>query len=154
MFLRLLIIFIIVAIAGAVFYGLNSKDSGDTPLLRGLAKVQSLAKEAEPEKPAETLVYKWQDKNGEWHFSNQPPPEGVASNVTTYRSDVNVMQAPKADQPPPQEKTTTAPGSDPADPPLIPLADPGRVKQLIDDAKNVQNLMDDRKRQIDQQIER
>jgi len=148
MFLRLLIIFIIVAIAGAVFYNYNRSDDDTSPLLRGLAKVRSLAKEAAPEPPVETAVYKWQDKNGEWHFSNQPPPEGVAADVTVYRSDVNVTPAPKADTP--QENTTANPATNPTNLPLLPLTDPTRIKQLIDDAKNVQNLADDRQQQIDQ----
>ena len=29
-----------------------------------------------PEAPRETL-YKWRDKSGSWHFSNQPPPDGI-----------------------------------------------------------------------------
>lgn len=144
MFLRLLIILLIVAIAGAVFYYSNTSDES-SPLLRGLAEVRSLTREAAPEPPAETTVYKWKDKNGEWHFSNQPPPEGVAAEITIYRSDVNVMPSPKADTSP-EEKAANNPG----DIPLLPITDPARVKQLIDDAKNVQNLADERQQQIDQ----
>lgn len=151
MFLRLLIILIIAAIAGAVFFSISSDDV-NSPLVRGLAKIQTLKKEAGPEPATETAVYKWQDKNGEWHFSNQPPPEGAAASVSIYRSDVNIVSAPAA-TPPPVEKTATTPNGDPATPPLIPLADPGQVKQLIDDAKNVQNLMNDRQPQIDGKID-
>lgn len=151
MFLRLLIIFIIAAVAGAIFYSANRSDDDTSPLLRGLAKVRSLTKEAAPKPPAETTVYKWQDKNGEWHFSNQPPPEGNAADVTVYRSDINVIPPPKTDTP--QEITAENPAGNPTDIPLLPITDPARVMQLIDDAKNVQNLADERRQQLDQPAE-
>lgn len=153
MFLRLLIIFIIVAVAGAVFYSVNRSEGGAAPLFRGLAEVRSLTKQAEPEPSTKTTVYKWQDKHGEWHFSNQAPPEGAAAKVITYRSDINIISAPKSGDATPPENPATSPAADPGKLPLLPLADPGRVKQLIDDAKNVQKLMDGRQQQIDQTVE-
>lgn len=35
------------------------------------------------QKPPETL-YKWRDQNGTWHFTNRPPPEGVAYTVVKW----------------------------------------------------------------------
>jgi hypothetical protein len=145
MFLRLLIILIIVAVAAAVFYGLNPADDSQSPLLRGLAEIQSQHAAATPPKPA-TTVYKWQDKSGQWHFSNQPPPPGTASSVKTYRADSNIMQAPPA-------AADATPADDPSDTALLPLTDPSRIKQLIHDAKNVQNLMDQRQQQLDDNVE-
>lgn len=153
MFLRLLVIFIIVAVAGAIVYSVNRSEDDNSPLLRGLAEMRSLTKQATPETSTETTVYKWRDQKGEWHFSNQPPPEGVASSVTTYRSDINVVSAPKTETPPPQKNAVALPGAPSGPLPLIPIADPERVNQLIDDAKNVQNLMDGRQQQIDQTLE-
>lgn len=155
MFFRLLIIFIILAIAGAVFYGLNpSDDNSASPLLRGLGKVKSLTQQATSEAPVETVVYKWQDKNGEWHFSNHPPPEGTVGSITTYRSDINVVAPPQAESPPTQESPAAKPADNPGIPSLLPITDPDRVKKLINDAKNVQNLADDRQHQLDQTIDR
>lgn len=154
MFFRLLIIFIIVAIAGAVFYGLNPSGDNSAPLLRGLGKVKSLTQQATPEAPVETVVYKWQDKNGEWHFSNHPPPEGAAASTTTYRSDINVVAPPQAESPPTQESPAAKLADNPGIPSLLPITDPDRVKKLINDAKNVQNLADDRQHQLDQIIDR
>lgn len=47
----------------------------------------------------ETRVYKWQDETGEWHFSNTPPPKDVDSQSKVYKSDDNVVPAPKIDNP-------------------------------------------------------
>jgi hypothetical protein len=142
MFLRLLIILIIVAIAAAVFYGLNPADDSQSPLLRGLAEIQAQHEAAKPSKPA-TTVYKWQDKSGQWHFSNQPPPPGTAVSVKTYRTDSNVMAAPST-------AAEATPADDPGDTSLL---DPSRIKQLIQDAKNVQKLMDKRQQQLDDKTE-
>lgn len=51
--------------------------------------------------------FKWQDANGVWHYSQQPPPDGVKSeriNVSTGRAEA---------APPPASETAT----DPATPP-------------------------------------
>lgn len=153
MFVRLLIILIIAAVAAAVLYGLNPY-GGETSLKMpklGIPEIPGLAKEeAEEKKAGTTTVYKWQDKNGEWHFSNQPPAEGVASKVITYRSDTNVIQSTKAPAKP-------EPASEPETPtanPLLPITNPEKVKKLMDDAKNIEKLLQDRQEQMDQRVEK
>ena len=37
--------------------------------------------------------YKWQDKSGQWHYSNEPPPKGVKFEVVEVDPDVNVTPA-------------------------------------------------------------
>ena len=44
--------------------------------------------------PEVTRVYKWQDKEGNWHVSDQPPPEGTSFETRDYRSDENVLPLP------------------------------------------------------------
>ena len=51
---------------------------GDTPLAPG---------------PVVTRAYKWQDADGSWHLSGEPPPAGVAYEIVTVRSDENVVPA-------------------------------------------------------------
>ena len=46
--------------------------------------------------PAATTVYKWQDKNGAWHVTNERPPEGVAYQKQEDLPDVNVLPALKS----------------------------------------------------------
>lgn len=157
--MRLLIVILIVVVGAAALSQLNpSAEKSTNPIINGLAAVQSWFRGASAPKQSgnekETTVYKWQDAEGAWQFSNQPPPAGVASSVTTYRSDTNITQPPPAPvekKPEPAAEQATAIPTTPA--PLLPITDPERVKQLIDDAKNVQNLVNDRQSTLDKQID-
>ncbi len=162
MMIRLLIIILIVLVSAAALTALNpSAEKSTNPIIKGLTAVQSWFRESSaPQLPDmdenETTVYKWQDDSGKWHFSNQPPPAGVDSSVKTYRSDINITQAPPLPSPvesapeKPDKKTTDIPQTAS---PLLPITDPERVKQLIDDAKNVQNLVNNRQKLLDAQID-
>ena len=41
-----------------------------------------------------TTVYKWQDAEGRWHITGEPPPEGVSYRQETYTPDTNVLPLP------------------------------------------------------------
>jgi len=41
--------------------------------------------------PPSSHVYKWRDADGEWHVSDEPPPEGTPYQRLEYGSDVNIM---------------------------------------------------------------
>ena len=43
-----------------------------------------------------TEVYKWQDEEGRWHVTDQPPPEGTDYETQRWSRDTNVLPAPKA----------------------------------------------------------
>ncbi len=45
-------------------------------------------------RPAPTVVYKWRDREGAWHITDAPPPEGVAFERLEYAHDVNVLPLP------------------------------------------------------------
>lgn len=141
MFLSLLIILIIVLIAGAFFLAPDNPDDGSPALMQGLSQIRSMAEGTNDEKTT-TTVYKWQDADGEWHFSNTPPPQGVASQIQTYHSDTNTMPAPQHDK---STRTTTAktPG----------LSTLGTATKAIDDARAVQGLSDNRMKMLDEQID-
>ena len=141
MFLSLLIILIIVLIAGAFFLAPDNPDDGSPALMQGLSQIRSMTEGTDDEKTT-TTVYKWQDADGEWHFSNTPPPQGVASQVQTYRSDTNTIPAAQRDKPAGVTTSNT--------PILGPL---GTAKKTIDDARAVQGLNDNRTKMLDQQID-
>jgi len=170
MMIRLLIIVLIVLVGAAALTTLNpAADKSLNPIMKGLASVRAWFSESattvestvkDPltsmDKNA-TKVYKWQDAAGEWHFSNQPPPAGIKGSVETYRSDVNVTQAPPVVEVIPEpEVEAESKGKAEAIPdsaaPLMPITDPEKVKQLIEDAKNVQGLVDNRQKNIDQHL--
>jgi Domain of unknown function (DUF4124) len=158
MMIRILIIVLIVLAGAAALTELNpSVEKTTNPIIKGLNTVRGWFSNSTtlPLPGADknkTTVYKWQDASGEWHFSNQPPPAGTSSSVKTYRSDVNITQAPPppvAAKPEPTENAATIP-TGPA--PLLPITDPGRVKQLIEDAQNVQKLVGERQQKLDEQL--
>jgi len=160
MMIRLLIIILIVLVGAAALTELNpSAEQSTNPIIKGLGTVQSWFRgSSAPKLPSldedEITIYKWQDDSGEWHFSNHPPAAGITSSVNVYRSDVNITQAPPStpvDSKPeqPDEKASDIPKTAA---PLLPITDPERVKQLIEDAKNVQDLVNNRQQTLDAQI--
>lgn len=169
MMIRLMIIVLIVLVGAAALTTLNpAAEQSLNPILKGLASVRSwfsgsasvlegiasdpLANGDNTDQNA-TRVYKWQDAAGEWHFSNQPPPTGIKGSVETYRSDVNITQAPPPPVAPAEEVAEQGASDIPTSAaPLLPITDPERVKQLIEDAKNVQGLVNSRQQTIDQQL--
>ena len=46
-------------------------------------------------KPTSVTVFKWQDKQGVWQYTQTLPPEGIAYEEVEARSDVNVMPLPE-----------------------------------------------------------
>jgi hypothetical protein len=39
-------------------------------------------------------LFKWRDARGNWHITDQPPPEGVDFEKLEYREDLNVLPRP------------------------------------------------------------
>lgn len=155
MFLSLLIVLIIVLVAGAFFLAPDNPDDGSPALLQGLSQIRSMTERLGDEESHTTTVYKWQDADGEWHFSNTPPPQGVASQIQTYRADTNVIQAPSQQQQKPIDATpppSSAPSTEP-DPGIPGLPSPAKAKKLLDDARAVQDLNDNRIDVLNRQID-
>ena len=114
---------------------------------------QSLFNLAEPDKGTEStnstrqMYYKWQDENGSWHFGDNPP-EGVTLHPVSVDTAANVIQSVKINRPEEQQRSTNTAPTTPGLP--VPLTvDPTQVEQMIEDAENVQQLLDDRQKQLD-----
>lgn len=45
--------------------------------------------------PEITRVYQWQDTQGGWRITDEPPAAGVEYELKEYRADVNVLPLPK-----------------------------------------------------------
>lgn len=168
MWIRALIIITILVVGMAAMSHLNPSASKTlNPLLNGLANIRALFSQSPQSIPgavdetetAENMedqsrtVYKWRDKEGNWQFSNQAPTEDIATSVTVYRSDANVIQAVKPPEPEPETEVTEA-ESTPVDtpPPLVPIADPERVQKLMDDTRNIQNILDQRQEDMNKRL--
>ena len=94
------------------------------------------------------LIYRWTDSEGVIHFTNTPPPQGVEYTVKGYDPNTNLIQSvelPQDEEPsvrkPVQAATKKPPGS------LQEIGNPysvEKVEKLMEDAQNVQKLLEDR----------
>ena len=41
--------------------------------------------------PTTTRLYKWQDEDGQWQISDEPPTGEISSEILEYRSDTNIV---------------------------------------------------------------
>ena len=101
------IVVILILIIGAAFLAPSNPytDAITKPIIHGLGKVSSYLNNkktlptlveksrVEKNKVEQSKVYKWQDKEGKWHFTNTKPPKDVAAQSEIYRSDTNVIPA-------------------------------------------------------------
>lgn len=108
---------------------------------------------SEQKQPKTTTLYRWQDAQGQWHFSNKPGETSQPFKITPNSS----IQSPRQAQPVSNgEDTVVTAQSDQKsteqneDIPL-PLSTKQALKTL-EDAKNIQKLMDNRTDQLDEAI--
>ena len=112
-----------------------------------------MSSDSEPEllstEQTRQTYYKWQDSKGVWHFGDEVP-EGVVAQAVGVDTAANVIQSVKVAA---REETTekkrqkepevNAPG-------LPMTVNPADIPKLLDDAKGVQALVDQHKKDIDQ----
>ena len=91
-------------------------------------------------------VYKWQDEEGNWHFSNQPVDAEGAETIE-LDGNINIMPAFKA---PERKKTTVAAASQPKTS-LVPSISQGL--ETLNQAKQVQATIDKRKADMDKIVQ-
>ena len=112
-------------------------------LVKGLSRG---TKKSLPDEGKESLqVYKWQDDEGQWHFSNAPPNLDVAEEVLI--GDVNLMQA----YAPPEAPATSA---EPAGGGLLDnvtpgIPQPGQIEEMMETVDQFQQTMEQRKEALD-----
>jgi len=90
--------------------------------------------------------YKWQDAKGTWHFGDTPP-KGTTAREVSVDTAANVLRPVAAPEAPASDTKASAGASS-----IVPLpmtVNPTQLSTLIDDAKKVQNLMDDRTKNIE-----
>ena len=129
-------------------FSLPSMDSMSVDKIKSAlpdVKIPSLGdKEGSP-----TTVYKWTDGQGVTHYTQEEPTTQPAK-ALTVDPNTNIIQADIPTQPEPKAAQVKA-ESDyaPAPKPVLTLPTPSNTKQLIEDAKNVQTLMNERAANIE-----
>ena len=98
---------------------------------------------------SKNVIYEWKDGKGNIQFTNSPPPQGVEFTAKGYDPDTNVIQSVGLSE----DKTEAgeenkAGNSQTAEPNgLASVYSPEKINKLIDDAKNVEKLLNDRLKQ-------
>lgn len=87
-------------------------------------------------------VYRYQDDQGVWHYTDQVPVDNSAEQIEVS-TDINLIQAPPA-----------APETPTSQPEISanPLTAITRGAEVMDDAQAVQQMLDDRAEQMDQSL--
>lgn len=95
--------------------------------------------------------YKWQDEDGIWHYSDQPAA-GQNIETVTVNTNTNLIQGlriEKKEDKEPEKKQKQANADIPKIP--LPMTVPlDKVSKMLEDASNIQQIMDERKKNIDQ----
>jgi hypothetical protein len=130
---------------------LLSLDDLKAPSLPELPKVDltSPAGESAAE-PGPAHVYRWKDEGGNWHYSDEAPPEGTAYETIVTEPVRNTIPAPA--QPASEPEGTAAAGASEDDTDTPSIYSPEGVRKVLEDARDVQTLMDDHNKRLDGQL--
>lgn len=93
----------------------------------------------------QVTIYEWQDSDGNLQFANETPPPGTEFRIRQFDPDANVIQSVTwpAETPDAPAGDATQPETSAAD--QAPNAfSPESVKKLMDNAKNIENLLNQR----------
>jgi hypothetical protein len=95
--------------------------------------------------------YKWQDDDGTWHYSDKPPV-GKNTETVTVNTNINLIQGFRVDKK--KEQPVIEKNSQPqveSSPVALPMTVPiEKISKILEDANNIQQIMDNRHEQIEQ----
>jgi hypothetical protein len=144
-------IFIMIALVAIAFAGpmLMKKPDG-TPFMEAPWESSNKSSDSSSVNTSQSF-YKWQDEDGTWHYSDQPAA-GQTIETVTVNTNTNLIQGLRIEK---KEEKEAEKKQEPAkaDVPSIPLpmtVPLEKVSKMLEDASNMQQIMDDRKNKIDQ----
>ena len=94
------------------------------------------------------VVYKWQDEHGQWHYADTPHPNYVSTAVSLDPNDITVLPAETFQADEEQPATVKADEA----PSALGVYDPKNVQKMMQDAEQVKQLMEQRNKQLEQQL--
>lgn len=97
-------------------------------------------------KPSTTVIFKWQDDTGQWHYSDQPNPNGNSEQVVLDPNDVTVVAAEDTSI----LKGSAKSGGTPLKKAPTSAYDPIVIKKLFDDAEQVKSQLELRNNTLEQ----
>ncbi|MFT7243158.1 MAG: hypothetical protein ACI82A_000500 [Candidatus Azotimanducaceae bacterium] len=96
-----------------------------------------------------TQVYKWQDENGVWQFSNQPVDEGQGE-VIELDGNINIMPAVDTSILNAGRKASSSPSPAMSIPPGLTTVSGDKIQEMMSTVNNLQETVDNRKAEMDQ----
>ncbi len=112
-------------------------------------KIQNIIPVAGAQQSKTVEVFKWQDEKGEWHYSDKQLASSNAKNIAVKATNIVSIKVEQANKLQVEEKSSKQRlSSDPLQPSSL-----SKISTLIDDAQNVQTLMNQRTKQLDKAIE-
>lgn len=100
-------------------------------------------------------IYKYRDASGKLVLSDTKPPEGVAFTTMATNTPSNVIPTPKPPTPTAAADKGGKSGSSPTKPSgEVDLSySPERIGKMVDDAKNMEKMLNDRKGAMDKALD-
>ena len=91
----------------------------------------------------EDIFYKWYDAQGNVQFTTEPPADGIEYTIKGYDPNANVIQAVEIPaEPAPDSDSATKTKLKPGD--IDNPYDPENIKKLMEDAQNIQDILNQR----------
>lgn len=103
------------------------------------------------EEQSNNQVYRWQDDEGNWHYSDKAPTDQHYE-TQQLQSDINQIQSLNTRSS--RETLPTSASNEVSSPYMkggLPIPSPEKVQKLMQDAKNVEQLLKQRQEMIDNQ---
>lgn len=103
------------------------------------------------------IIYQWRDADGVMQFTTQPPPAGIEYSAKGYDPNTNLIQSVEI-APQPSSEGLNSESEQNQGNRVEGLSDigspysPEKIEKLIDDANNVQKLLNDRMKQQEAMI--
>jgi len=99
-----------------------------------------------------TTVYSSVDDNGVMVYSDKAPPDAANAKSIIIDSNVNVIPATPRIKKAPTIKQNSAEDKSADISATTPYTEPEKIIKLLNDAKNIQGVLDDRKKDLDRQL--
>ena len=129
-------LFVVIGMSNYALYLMTGKTPFSSFKLPSFSKAEIQSVNPLNNRPEQ--AYKWVDKKGVTHYSTEKPPQEQASvEVLEVDPNVNIIQSVKMPEEIEEASTTITPVEGP-------LYDPQNIKKLMDDAKNVEKVLQER----------
>ena len=159
LFVKLLAFVLILAVAGPFFL----KGPDGAPLWTVQATLDELRRwrpgpvanpleAVVPDVAPSVQVYRWQDAAGQWHFSTEPPATGTYQvlEIDPRTNAVMTGGLPQVDEPEVLAEDDSA--ADPYVAPLLPIPDPEKTRELIEQVREIEALAEERLKTLETEL--